>query len=212
MKRRKYVEGILQQIRGFCNPRVELEQYVTPSEIAASMLATIDEQFDDIAGRRVADLGTGTGVLAMGCTALDADYVIGVDVDADALRVARENVQDFDFGVDFLLADVTKLSAIMKQRFDTVVMNPPFGTKNNIGADVRFLEAALSVGEVVYSLHKTSTRNFVRKVCEQRGASVEFLAELRYDLPKTYKFHRRNSVDIQVDFIRVENRSFPPVN
>ena len=32
------------------------------------------------------------------------------------------------------------------------------------------------------------------------------LAELRYDLPATYKHHKKTSVDIQVDFIRFTPR------
>lgn len=43
--------------------------------------------------------------------------------------------------------------------FDTVLMNPPFGTKNNAGVDMKFLQMGirLSCGSV-YSLHKSSTR------------------------------------------------------
>lgn len=41
---------------------------------------------------------------------------------------------------------------------DTVVMNPPFGTRKK-GADMEFLSAAMKVAsQAVYSLHKTSTR------------------------------------------------------
>lgn len=43
--------------------------------------------------------------------------------------------------------------------FDTVIMNPPFGTKNNAGIDMEFLEVAVRLAKTaVYSLHKTSTR------------------------------------------------------
>ena len=45
--------------------------------------------------------------------------------------------------------------------FDTVVMNPPFGTRNT-GIDTVFLLNAMKISNVVYSLHKTSTR----EVCE----------------------------------------------
>ena len=41
--------------------------------------------------------------------------------------------------------------------FDTVVMNPPFGTRNT-GIDTIFLLDAMKISSVVYSLHKTSTR------------------------------------------------------
>jgi rRNA N6-adenosine-methyltransferase METTL5 len=32
-----------------------------------------------------------------------------------------------------------------KNYFDTVIMNPPFGTKNNEGVDVKLLSAAINV-------------------------------------------------------------------
>ena len=35
---------------------------------------------------------------------------------------------------------------------------------------------------------------------------MSVVAELRFDLPSTYKFHKYSSVDIKVDFIRF---SFP---
>ena len=43
----------------------------------------------------------------------------------------------------------------------------------------------------VYSLHKTSTRNHIQRVMgsEYRG-SCKVLAQLRYDLPASYAFHK----------------------
>ena len=50
---------------------------------------------------------------------------------------------------------------------DTVVMNPPFGTKRK-GVDMDFLRAAfrISTGTVI-SLHKSSTRAHIQKVAER---------------------------------------------
>ena len=56
----------------------------------------------------------------------------------------------------------------------------------------------------VYSLHKTTTRDHIVKKAEEMDCSVEVLAELRYDLPKTYKFHKKQSLDVRVDFIRCQ--------
>ncbi len=51
--------------------------------------------------------------------------------------------------------------------------------------------AAVSRG-AVYSLHKSSTRDHVRRVANgELGASfAEVLAEMRYDLPASYSFHK----------------------
>ena len=88
--------------------------------------------------------------------------------------------------------------------FDTVIMNPPFGTKRNAGADLAFLRAGISLASsAVYSLHKTSTRDHVLRKCKQWDCEAKVVATLRYDLPQTYKFHKNKSVDIQVDFVRV---------
>jgi rRNA N6-adenosine-methyltransferase METTL5 len=56
----------------------------------------------------------------------------------------------------------------------------------------------------VYSLHKTSTRDFIiKKAGKAWGAHVEVVAEMRFPLPATYKFHKKQNADVQVDLIRV---------
>ncbi|CAG9833869.1 unnamed protein product [Diabrotica balteata] len=47
-----------------------------------------------------------------------------------------------------------------------------------------------------------SSRSFILKQADSLGVKAEVLAELSYDLPSTYKFHKKKSVDIQVDFYR----------
>jgi ribosomal protein L11 methyltransferase len=47
----------------------------------------------DLAGRRVLDLGTGSGVLAVAAAILGAESVLALDDDRDAVDAARENVR-----------------------------------------------------------------------------------------------------------------------
>jgi hypothetical protein len=84
-------------------------------------------------------------------------------------------------------------------------MNPPFGTRNK-GVDVLFLEKALELRpKAIYSLHKTSTRKFLIKKAEQEwGLEAKVLAELKFEIPQIHKFHKKKSVDVEVDFIRFE--------
>jgi predicted RNA methylase len=87
---------------------------------------------------------------------------------------------------------------------DTVLTNPPFGTKSNAGMDLRFLRTATRLSRrAVYSFHKTSTRNFLKRQVEGWGFEIQVVAEMHFDLPQSYKFHQKKSVDVAVDLIRV---------
>ena len=95
------------------------------------------------------------------------------------------------------------LANVWENKFDTVIMNPPFGTKHNKGLDIKFLQTGLKLAtNSVYSLHKTSTREHILQKASDWGVKAQVLAELRYDLPQTYKHQKKQSVDIYVDFIR----------
>jgi len=71
---------------------------------------------------------------------------------------------------------------------DTVLINPPFGTKGNAGIDI-----------------ETSTRNFIlQKVRKEWNMQCDVVAEMKFDIPATYKFHKVDgSVDVAVDLVRV---------
>ena len=47
----------------------------------------------------------------------------------------------------------------------------------------------------------------VSKKAAEWGVSMEVMAELRFDLPATYKFHKQRCVDIEVDLIRFAHNS-----
>lgn len=193
----KELESCLQQVDTFESPKILLEQYPTTPHIAACMLYTIHGTFNDIEGKLVADLGCGCGVLSIGATMLDAGFCVGFDVDNDALEIFRRNAEEFDISnFDLVQCDLCTLEAEdFSSKFDTVIMNPPFGTKHNQGIDMKFLKAALTLAKnAVYSLHKTSTREHIQKKAHDWGVKMEVLAELRYDLPASYKFHKKKSV------------------
>ncbi|OQU75882.1 methyltransferase-like protein 5 isoform X1 [Sorghum bicolor] len=217
----KQLEGLLGGLTQFPNPKVELEQYPTGPHIASRMLYTAENSFDDITGKVVADFGCGCGTLAVGSALLEAEHVLGIDIDPQSLELAQENAADLELDIDLVWSDIKNLNLKVSQSIpqhlllnrkqfsagvhvDTVVMNPPFGTRRN-GADMEFLSMGLKVAsQAVYSLHKTSTREHIKKMalrgCNARSAEV--LCELRYGLPQTYKFHKKKEVDIAVDLWR----------
>ncbi|XP_028821151.1 methyltransferase-like protein 5 isoform X1 [Denticeps clupeoides] len=201
----KELESLLQQLDVFEAPKVLLEQYPTGPHIAGCMLFTIHNTFDDVRGKLVADLGCGCGVLSVGAAVLRAGLCVGFDIDQDALDVFKRNCEEFELAnVEMVQCDVSSLGSMVHEKtFDTVIMNPPFGTKHNQGIDMQFLQTAISMARTaVYSLHKTSTREHIQKKANDWKVKMEVIAELRYDLPASYKFHKKKSVDIKVDFIR----------
>ena len=152
----KQLECALNDIETFDKPKILLEQYPTRPHLAACILHSIESTYGGLDGKIVADLGCGTGVLSIGARLLGAITVIGFDVDPDAIEIAKKNLIDFgldfeeenDGYCDFILKDVTNSCSIVFDEkcnagqidfnrypgnFDTVIMNPPFGTKHNRG-------------------------------------------------------------------------------
>lgn len=118
------------------------------------------------------------------------------------MQVFRGNVVEMELpSIECVNCDVLSLERSKWHRtFDTVIMNPPFGTKQNAGIDMKFLAAAMSLSRnVVYSLHKSSTRDFIEKKVNEWNFSGEVIAELRYNLDASYKFHKKATIDIAVD-------------
>ena len=64
---------------------------------------------------------------------------------------------------------------------------------DNFRLEIRFCE-------IIYSFFLINMRYFLI----QKLVKGEVIAELRYDLPKTYKFQKQKSKDVQVDFWRFE--------
>uniref|UniRef100_A0A803JIC3 Methyltransferase-like protein 5 n=1 Tax=Xenopus tropicalis TaxID=8364 RepID=A0A803JIC3_XENTR len=171
----KELEGCLQQVDVFENPKLLLEQYPTRPHIAACMLYTIHNTFNDIEDKVVADLGCGCGVLSIGAAMLGAGLCLGLDVDEDALDIFKTNTEEFELtNIDMIQFDVCSLPPdCLSKSVDTVIMNPPFGTKHNKGMDMTFLRTALQMARnSVYSLHKTSTRESFGMICQHRTSST----------------------------------------
>jgi len=203
--KRKQLESYLEDVDTFTNPKIQLEQYVTSPHIAACMLYTAQTSYADIENKVVADFGCGCGILSIGAKLLGAELVLAMDVDADALAIAQKNIDELELtGIDLIQCDVDSFR--FSGKVDTVIMNPPFGTKSK-GIDLVFVKRALEASaSSVYSLHKTSTRSHIVKKVNDWGVRMEVLANLRYDLPQSYKFHKKSSVDIEVDYMRFRNK------
>ena len=194
------IEGRLEQLRPHPDPDHWLEQYTTPAKVAAEMLFTAAYVYDDIEDKVVADLGCGTGRLGIGAILLGASRVVGVDIDPRAVEVAVENaeVAEVSDRCCFVSGDVAALRGV----FDTVLMNPPFGTRRR-HLDVRFLVEALRLAGSVYSIHKSSTRKFIKGFIRRRGSRVSSLLQMDLEIPWMFDFHEKARRSVTVDLYRV---------
>ncbi|KAF9571018.1 Methyltransferase-like protein 5 [Mortierella alpina] len=207
----KELEGYLQDVAVFTDPKIKLEQYPTTPHLAARMLYTAHTTYDDIENKAVGDMGCGCGILSIAAAMLGSSYNVGFDIDPDAIAIAQENCEEFEIDMDFILTDLSATPApatagaesfnsrgpyeMMKGKLDTILMNPPFGTKLK-GIDMVFLKKGID----------TSTRDHILKKAKEWGVECEVVAELRYNLDKSYKFHKKQSLDIAVDFLRFEKK------
>jgi len=200
--RKKRLEILLSKLKSLQSPKRDLEQYSIPANLAAEMLYIADSIYDDLHGKTVLDLGTGAGRLAIGAQLLGAKRVVGVDVDPSAITIARSNGVELGVKIEWVIADIEAI----RGSFDTVIMNPPFGTRIR-HKDRVFLSKALDVGKVVYSLHKRSTRRYLLDFIASRNRIVHGLFEFDLEIPHMFDFHEEEKYSVEVDLYRILLRS-----
>ncbi|HII40830.1 MAG TPA: methyltransferase [Thermoplasmata archaeon] len=192
------LERILQSLEAVPSPRPDIEQYPTPAGLAAEV-AYIAHGKGDIVGHRVLDAGCGNGVLGIAAKLLGAGEVVGVDLDPLAIQVAERNAKRAHVGITWRHADVSAVEG----PFDTVLMNPPFGSQTR-HADLPFLDRALAVASTVYSFHNGVTEDFVRRRIESLGGRITDRVDYAFPLPRAFRFHRDEVRRIPVVLLRTE--------
>lgn len=196
--KRKRLEIVLQKLRPLEEADARLEQYSTPAAIAADVLW---EAFSagDVHGRAVADLGCGNGVFCIGAKLMGASRSVGVDIDPKALETARANAEAIGADVEFVEGDVSSLEGA----FDTVIQNPPFGAQTR-HADRAFVEKALGLAPVAYSMHNDGTQEFVEAMVRALGGRSVAIKRYKFEIPYAFEFHRKASETITVVLLRLE--------
>lgn len=201
--KKRHLEMMLQRIPPHGEPKVHLEQYTTPSNIASDILWNA-YSLGDIINKKVIDLGCGTGIFAIGAALLGAREVIGVDIDKDAIELAK--LQALNLGVD----DITEFVLEDVQNFiedaDTVIQNPPFGAQKakRKEADRIFMAKAMEIAPVVYSFHIRETETFVEKFFNLMHGSLTHTFYYSFPIPRIYHFHEKEKINIDVVVLRIE--------
>jgi release factor glutamine methyltransferase len=91
------------------------------SEFFASFIGRLD-----LSGKRVADVGTGSGILALAAARAGATHVTAVDVNPNAASTAAENARVNGHGDRFMAVCSNLLSALAPVAlFDVIISSPP---------------------------------------------------------------------------------------
>ena len=196
--KKKHLEMAIQKVPKHPNPKVDLEQYSTPATIAADLLWNA-YSLEDIADKKVMDLGCGTGIFAIASKLLCAASAIGVDIDKDSIDLASSYCGD----VNFICSDICDLENDFD--VDTIFQNPPFGSQKNAkkGADLKFISKAIELSpKVLYSFHMASTEEFLISYFEKNDLEITHIFRYNFPIPKIYEFHTRESANVEVIVIR----------
>lgn len=202
---KRALERRLGTLEDFAEPRADLEQYATPADVAAHVVHRADLE-GDVRNRTVLDMGAGTGVLALGVAARGPERILALEVDPNALAVARENegVFDPDVSVDWIRADATR-PPIVPEGSVTVVSNPPFGAQDgNEGVDRAFLAAAADLADVSYTIHNAGSRDFVEAFVADAVGEVTHAFEATFVVDRQFPFHSEDSREFAVEVYRIE--------
>jgi len=193
---------VLSKLNAFQSPKIMLEQYTTDSEIAAEVIWSAS-MAGDIKGKTVADLGCGTGILGIGAILTGAKKTYFVDTDTSALELLENNLKQSGIknGYEILNKDISEFN----ETVDTVIQNPPFGTKEK-HIDVLFLDKAMQTAKVIYSLHKTATSEFIIKHARGNGFAATQRYDFEFPLKQTMKHHMKRIQRVQVTAFRFEKK------
>ncbi len=184
----------LSRLETFNAPKVRAEQYTLDSELAATILWNAYMQ-GNIKNKALADLGAGTGIIGIGALLLGAKTVFFVDNDKEALDIAKSNLAEIQVNrtAIFRCEDVS----LFNERVDTIIQNPPFGTKEK-HADRQFLERAFAVADNIYTIHKLTSEAFIAAITKKHGFRIAELKAHAMPIKACYSFHKSRIKPIKV--------------
>jgi methylase of polypeptide subunit release factors len=121
LKRRSTRTARAAGFRLLVRPTVFHPRFFLTSEFFAGFIGRLD-----LAGKRVVDVGTGSGILALAAARAGATTVVAVDINPNAARTASDNAKANGLGESVTAVCSNLLSALApKPYFDVIISNPP---------------------------------------------------------------------------------------
>lgn len=102
------------------------------------LVTRLKEQFTDLCGLRILDLGCGWGYLSLALIAMNPREIIATDNNAAALIAIKENISrnNLNSGSSKIQAFSSDCADNIHDQFDLIVCNPPFHKGKGIDRDI----------------------------------------------------------------------------
>lgn len=152
----------------FCGLSLKVDERVLIPRPETEELVALILAENGPAVQQVLDMGTGSGAIALALAQSRAEWqVTASDISAPALALAKENAQQNQLQVDFVLSD---LFQHLTGKYDIIVSNPPYiaeSDRHEVGVNVLASEPHLALFAAEEGLA------IYRQLAEQAGAYLK---------------------------------------
>lgn len=204
----QYILGYVE----FFGLKINVNQNVLiPRPETELLVEKIINDFKSIKNLRILDIGSGSGNISLSLAKnLENSFVTGIDISDKAIEVAIDNaIKNSVANVEFKLLDIMTEEIFNQGKFDLIVSNPPYVSKN----DYQTLEPELKVHEPRVALTDNADGltfynriiTIAKNILKQQGYLYFEIGkdqhEIIYGLMNQQNF---NNIKIQKDYSGIE--------
>ncbi|MEM5834078.1 MAG: METTL5 family protein [Candidatus Aenigmatarchaeota archaeon] len=200
--KKKELEVILSNLKSFENPKVELEQYETPSDLISEIVNELN-LMNLIRNKKILEIACGTAKFSIALSFLNPKLIFAFDIDKDAIKIAKENYEKIkneyeNHNISKIFFCIGNMKQIkFKEYFDLSIMNPPFGIQGKI-KDLEFLEFAFNYSNFVVSINPNGKNiEFFIKFSKKYNFELVKYKKYLFPIKKIFWFHRKKEKKIE---------------
>ena len=192
---------VLSKFASYLNPKVELEQYITPTEVVLDWFDFLWE-LKNRKNLTSADFGAGTGRLTAMLAFLGFKEIYAIEKDKDAFLVLNYNIKTFLKNYLDRIHLINDDLRNFNEEVDVVVSNPPFGSKRR-GQDRIFIGKSLQLSKVAYMLANPLSLPLYEKLAEEWSKKVKVIRVYKFRIERQYPFHRLKEKTYKVALCKI---------
>lgn len=154
---------------------------------------------DDLHGKTVLDIGTGSGAVLLYAHYHGATKLVGVDIQKKALALAKENISNYTDNYELINSPIQDLNY---EKVDVVICNPPFFEVGNMRESDEWNKAMFEETLSLEDLFKA-----FRKFMKDNGEAYILYPAERF--PELYEMIKKYKLKImRIQFVHDKKRPY----